>query len=373
MAQSVIADVVAPRERGRYQGYMAGTWGSASVAGPILGGWLTENLSWHWIFWINLPICAAAFVISSRTLRMLRHVRRPARIDYLGALLLTVVVTAFLTLLSWAGEGVTGAWLYGAGLVSLLGLAALVVQQNLAADPLMPPRLFRQGVVVCGIAIGALGSAAMLGATFLLPLFFQLARGAGEASSGTQLVPLLVVSTIGAFTGGQFARRIGRVKGIMLVGLGVATCGFVALSFADGGTATWIVLLEIAVAGLGIGVCMPNSVVMVQNAAERRDIGAATGALLLLRNLGSALGSTLVGAVLAASFAARLAGTPLAGTIDLGALHGAAAAKLPAAVFDQARDALVGGFQTAFLVCAGVTLAAFCVTAVMRDLPLRSG
>ena len=372
MAQAVIADVVAPRERGRYQAYMAGTWGAASVSGPIVGGWLTEHLSWHWIFWINLPVCALAFIASWRALRMLRHIRRPARIDYPGAALLTLVVAAFLTLLSWIGEGQSGAALAIPGAITVLGLTALIVQQRTAADPLLPPRLFAKPVVVCGILIGALGSAAMLGATFLLPLFFQLARGAGEANSGAQLVPLLVVSTMGAFIGGQFARRMGKVKAIMLTGLSLSTIGFLILSMADATTPTPVLLAEIALIGLGIGVCMPNSVVIVQNACERRDIGAATGALLLLRSLGSAVGSTLVGAVLAVSFSNRLAGTPLAGKVDLGALHGQNAVAVTPGMAVPLANALAGGFHTAFLVCAGVTLAAIVVTAIMQDLPLRS-
>ncbi len=372
MAQAVIADVVAPRERGRYQALMAGTWASASVSGPIVGGWMTEHLSWHWIFWINLPICAGAFLASARTLRMLRHVRRPARIDYLGAALLTVAVAAFLTLLSWAGEAKDGGELAMAGGVAAAGLVAFVLQQRLAADPLLPPRLFRNRVIVCGILIGALGSAAMLGATFLLPLFFQLARGAGEASSGAQLVPLLVVSTLGAFIGGQFARRFGRVKKIMLAGLSLSTVGFIVLATADGGTPTAVILLEIAMIGLGIGVCMPNSSVVVQNACETRDIGAATGASLLLRSLGSAVGSTLMSAVLAAGFAARLAGTPLAGKIGLGALHGPGSVAIPSDLAGTVAGALAGGFHTAFYACAAVTLMALGVTAFLEDVPLRS-
>ena len=371
MAQAVIADVVAPRERGRYQAYMAGTWGAASVSGPIVGGWLTEHLSWHWIFWINVPICVLAFISSARVLRMLKHVSRPARIDYLGSALLTIVVAAFLTLLSWAGEGERGVWLVAPGVVTLVGLVALIIQQRMAPDPLLPPRLFANPVIVSGIMIGALGSAAMLGATFLLPLFFQMVRGAGEAASGIQLVPLLVVSTFGAFLGGHFARRFGRVKKIMLTGLSIATCGFLLLAMVNSLTPIGVVLAEIGVIGLGIGVCMPNSAVIVQNACEQRDIGAATGALLLLRSLGSAVGGTLVGAVLAVGFSARLAGTALAGKVDLGSVHGAGAVAIAPDLVGVVQNALAGGFHAAFYVCAAVTALAACITAVMRDVPLR--
>ncbi len=373
MAQAVIADVVAPRERGRYQGYMAGTWASASVAGPIIGGWLTESFSWHWIFWINVPICALAFVASGRALRILRVVRRPARIDYAGAALLTVAVTAFLTLLSWAGEGEAGVALLLPAAVTVISFIGLVVQQRLARDPLMPPRLFANGVIVCGISIGLLGSAAILGATFLLPLFFQLVRGAGEASSGTQLVPLLLSSTAGAMLGGNLARRTGKVRNIMMGGLSLTVLGFLGLALANASTPTALVLAALVVVGFGIGTCMPNSVVAVQNACERRDVGAATGTLLLLRSLGSALGSTLVGAVLSVGFTLHLAGTELAGRLDLGSLRGPGRIVLSPALEGLARDALVGGFHIAFIACAAVTLAAVVVAGLMRDLPLRSG
>lgn len=377
MSQAVIADVVSPRERGRYQGYMAGTWATASVAGPILGGWMTENLSWHWIFWVNLPVCVMAFVLSNRALRVLVHTARPARIDYLGALLLTGFVGAVLSALSRAGEGTgqmgdTQAILVPAGVAAVL-FVLLALQQRRAPDPLLPPRLFGNAVLVCGIAIATLASAALLGATFLLPLFFQLARGAGEAASGSLLVPFLVTSTLGAFVSGQLARRFGRVKGVIAGGLVLATLGFVAMAVAGAGTPTWLLIAELMVIGFGLGTCMPTSMVVVQNAAERRDIGAATGALLLLRSLGSAFGSTLAGASLAAGFAAALTGSALVGRIDLGALRGHRGPALDVAETALARAALEGAFHLGFGVCAALTGLCLIVTLLMRDVPLRSG
>ena len=289
---------------------------------------------------------------------------------FLSALDQTVVVPAVPAIAADLNGFGQLAWIVSAYL--LTSTAAFIAQQRLAPDALLPPRLFARGEVVCGIMIGALGSAAMLGATFLLPLFFQLARGAGEASSGAQLVPLLVVSTMGAFIGGQLARRLGRVKRIMMTGLSLSTLGFLILATADRTTPTGLILAEIAMIGLGIGVCMPNSAVVVQNACERRDIGAATGAMLLLRSLGSAVGSTLVGAVLSIGFTLQLAGTPLAGKIDLGSMHGPRAIAIPPDAIASVADALAGGFHIAFVVLAAVTLCAVGVTALMKDLPLRS-
>jgi EmrB/QacA subfamily drug resistance transporter len=376
MAQAVIADVVAPRERGRYQGYMAGAWGVASIAGPIVGGWMTDALSWRWIFWMNIPLGIAAFVLSARALRLLQHRRRPARIDYLGAALMTGAVTAALLLMSWGGTEFPwlSAEVLGMGALALVLLGLLTVQQRLAGDPLLPPRLFANGAITCGVAIAFLTTGCMLGGTFLLPLFFQLTRGLDAAGSGTMIVPFLATSTIGAYNAGQLARRFGRVKGIMAGGLIVSALGFALLTMAGAATPDWVVLVAMAIAGAGLGTCGPTAMVMVQNAAQRRDVGAATGMLLLLRSMGGAFGSTLVGALLAGEFAAGLLAAGVTERIDLGALRdpGGHATTLPPAIAGAAHTALTGGFHLAFGTCTAMALAALVICAVMRDLPLKS-
>jgi EmrB/QacA subfamily drug resistance transporter len=377
MAQATIADVVAPRERGRYQGYMAGAWAVASVAGPIVGGWMTDSLSWRWIFWMNIPLGIAAFLLSARALKLLRHQRRAARIDYIGAALMTGAVTAALLMMSWGG--VEYAWaspeVLGMGAFALVLLGVLVIQQRMALDPLLPPRLFANNAISSGVAIAFLTTGGMLGGTFLLPLFFQLTRGLDAAASGTMIVPFLGASAAGAFNAGQLARRFGKVKGIVAGGLVVATLGFIAMAMATADTPVAVVLIAMAVVGAGLGTCGPTAMVIVQNAAERRDVGAATGALLLLRSMGGAFGSTLVGALLASRFAAGLLEAGVTQRVDLGALrsHGASNVVLDPSVAAAAHNALAGGFHVAFGICAGMTVAALAVCAVMRDLPLRSG
>jgi EmrB/QacA subfamily drug resistance transporter len=376
MAQAVIADVVAPRERGRYQGYMAGAWGVASIAGPIVGGWMTDALSWRWIFWMNIPLGIAAFLLSARALRLLKHRRRVAKIDYLGAALMTAAVTAALLLMSWGGTEFP--WLspevLGMGALALVLLGLLVVQQRLASDPLLPPRLFANTAITAGVAIAFLTTGCMLGGTFLLPLFFQLTRGLDAAGSGTMIVPFLATSTIGAYNAGQLARRFGKVKGIMAGGLLVSALGFAILTVAGATTPTWVVLVAMAIAGAGLGTCGPTAMVLVQNAAERRDVGAATGVLLLLRSMGGAFGSTLVGALLAGEFAAGLLAAGVTQRIDLGAMRDPTghAAALPPQIATAAHAALDGGFHLAFGICTAMALLALVVCAEMRDLPLQS-
>jgi EmrB/QacA subfamily drug resistance transporter len=370
MAQAAIADVVSPRERGRYQGYMAGAWAVASIAGPVVGGWMTDQLTWRWIFWSNLPIGAVAFVLCDRGLRLLpvRGVR--SVIDYPGALLLAVATTACLLMLTWGGS--TYPWLSAPELalavISLLLLAGLVWQERRAADPLLPGRLFSHSVFVRGVLIAAVASAGTFAAIFLLPLFFQLLRGASAERAGALIVPYLAFNVIGAYSAGQVARRIGRGRSILLAGLAGGMGGFVLLSLLHERSPYMLVVLGMAVVGIGIGACMPTSLVIVQNAAERRDVGAATGSLLFLRSLGGAFGSALSGSLLASRVAAVSGGKP----IDLAGLRGRGAAAIDPALRQAIHAALGRGFHAGFVAEAVLLGAALLLCLGLKDLTLQS-
>ena len=369
MAQASIADVVAPRERGRYQGYLASMWGLSSIAGPIVGGWVTDALSWRWIFWANLPIGLVALVLCDRALRMIRTEKRAVRIDFLGAALVIGSVTSLLLMLSWGGveRPWSSAPVVSLGVIGVSMLAGLIWQERGAVDPILPPRLFANPTFLCGVLIAFFTSLGLFGATFLLPLLFQLVLGFDAASSGLLVMPFLTSSVVGALIGGHAARRMGRTKGIVIAGLAGCVLGLAGLAlFATGGRLL-LVLPMSALLGTGIGVCMPAVLMQVQNAAERRDVGAATGSLLFLRSMGGAFGSTLVGALLAARFNAGLAAAGLP-AIDLGALRGTH----DAAQLASARAALANGFTLAFGVCFALLLVAVLIASMMQDLPLRS-
>jgi EmrB/QacA subfamily drug resistance transporter len=375
MAQSSIADVVAPRERGRYQAYISGVWAAASIAGPVLGGWVTDAFSWRWIFWLNVPIGAAAFVLSSQALKMLKARRIEARVDYAGAALLTIAITCPLLILSWGGDAYP--WFSSPilllALVTGLTFAALFVQERNAPEPLLPPRLLRSPVVSLAVAAGFLATACIFAAAFLLPLLFQLLHGASASDAGALIVPFLGGVIVGAFLAGEATRWIGRCKGLMLAGFAAGAVGFLLLAGVGAATSHALIALDMLVAGAGIGLCQTPSLVAVQNAAERRDVGAATAALLFLRSMGGAFGSTLVGSLLASRFAARLAAGGLGHSVTLGVLRGQGeAGRLDAAARLVAQAALVSGFHLAFLTCAVLAALGFLVTLPMRDLPLRS-
>ena len=375
ISQTVVADVVAPRERGRYQGYMAGSWGAASIFGPILGGWITDYLSWHWIFWINAPIGIAALVLCYRALALLKPHKTEPKIDYLGAVLLTALTTACLLVLSWGGAEYpwTSAPILGIAALAVLLLVLLYLRESLAPDPILPPRILAKAEVGFGILTASLATAAMLGGTFLLPLFFQLIGGATAASAGTLLMPFLALNSFGAFLSGRLARRLGRVKMIIVVGCAGSAAGFLLLATLSATTGSLLSVTYASFCGFFIGSTMPATMVMAQNAADRRDVGVVTGAFLFLRSMGGAFGSTLVGALLVGIYNGFLAGRGIVEHIDLGALRGGTAlTQLDPAMLAVSRSGLTEGFHGAFIACAVMTAIAAIVSAFLRDIPLQS-
>ena len=377
MSQAAVADVVSPRERGRYQGYIASMWGVASIAGPVVGGWVTDNLSWRWIFWANLPLGLVAMWLCDRGLRVIQTERRPARIDTLGAVLLAGGVTALLLTLSWGGVEYpwTSIPVLTAATLGVTLLVLLAQHERRAADPILPPRLFADPVFLRGVSIAFLTSLGLFGATFLLPLFFQLSLGANASQSGLLVVPFLGATVVGAMLSGNAARRLGRTRGIIVAGVGATVLAFALLAAMAGRAPLSAVLPCTFLLGVGIGGTMPSVLMLVQNAAPYRDVGAATGSLLFLRSMGGAFGSTLVGSLLAMRLAASLRAAGLPGTVDLGSLRAG-----PVAIggglgagLEQARDGLTSGFALSFAACAVAMAVAAIIALGMADVPLRSG
>ncbi len=308
LAQTTIADLVPPRERGRYQGLVAATFALCSVAGPLLGGVITDTLSWPWIFYINLPLGAAALAILSMSLRP--HERRAGRgIDLPGFALLIAGTCTLMLMLSWGGA--VYAWgsapILGLGGLTLVLFGVLVPVERRAREPALPPHLFVNRVFVTGVLTLSLTAAGLFGALVFIPLYFQLVLGVSATEAGLRMAPLMGGLIVSSVIGGRLVTRTGRYKRFPVIGLLIGALAYAALSWAilHGATANLIDVLFVLL-GLGMGLIMPNVTTAVQNAVAPEIVGVATSTLAFFRSLGGALGVAVSGMILAVTLHARL-------------------------------------------------------------------
>ena len=378
-AQAIIGDVVSPRERGRYQGYMGGVFAIASVAGPLLGGFLTQSASWRWIFYINVPIGAVALVVTATVLHLpKRHVNH--RIDWPGAALLALSASTLILLTTWAGTQY--AWL-SAPIIALavtcaVALAVFVFVERGVPEPIIPPRLFRIPTFDITSAVGFVIGLAMFGAIVFLPLFFQLVDGATPTGSGLQLIPLMVGLLGASVISGQIISKIGRYKVFPVMGTALATIGLVLLSTLDPHTPRLLLSVYMVVLGAGLGMVMQILVLVVQNAVDHSDLGVATSSATFLRSIGSSLGVAIFGAIfsgqLANNLRSLLPAAALKGGINPTSLQGNPAAldKLPPAIHAGLIQAVSDSLHVVFLAAVPFLIIAFVLTLFIPEIPLRS-
>jgi EmrB/QacA subfamily drug resistance transporter len=301
VSQAIIGDVVPPRERGRYQGYFSSMYAVASVAGPVLGGLLTEHLSWRWVFWLNLPLGAAAWWYIRRTLAGLRSPQRQARIDYLGSVLLVVGLSGVLLAVTEVGQG--RAWHSGSvlGLFVMGGLALFMfaLQERRFVEPILPLRLFAAPTAVLCWCTVFMTSFQSISLSVIAPLRYQSLTGAGADSAALFLMPLAMGLPIGAFLGGRHTARSGRFKPVILAGALLVPVGVLGMAFTAVGN-LFMSGLFMVLTGIGCGLQFPTSLVGAQNAAQPQDIGVSTSTTNLFRSLGGATGVAVMSALLLA-------------------------------------------------------------------------
>ncbi|MBB5575111.1 MULTISPECIES: MDR family MFS transporter [Rhizobium] len=374
LAQIIIGDLVPPARRGRNQGSIAAVFAVCSVIGPILGGVITDLLSWHWIFYVNLPIGAVALVMIGRALKR-RHQVRSRRIDYLGAVLLTGCTTSFLLALALGGNE----WAWNSPQILGLAAAALVLgiffvfHIRREPEPVLPPDLFRNRLFIIACLVLALTFMGMLGATLFFPLFFQMVMGVTPSHSGFLTGPLMIGFVISSMLNGRvLLQRSGRYKPAQLCGLGLATAAFATLAWAIA-TSKGFAIIEppIFALGLGLGLVMPTMTVAVQNALPLAHRGVGTATLAFFRSLGGLIGVTGSGAILA--YRVRQA-TGSSGSLDLSSLTEGGLKQLAAASpEDHAAAIALYRHAIAMTFATGTVIVALALIALLflPELPLK--
>ena len=363
VSQAIIGDLVPPRERGRYQGYFSSMYALASVAGPVLGGWLTEYLSWRWVFWINLPLGLCAWWVARQALDGLPVTRRQARVDYAGAVLLILGLGSLMLGITLVGQGHGWQSTPVLGLLgcALAGLLLFVLHERRTAEPLLPLHLFgNRAAVLCWCTI-FFTSFQAISLTMLMPLRYQGITGAGADAAALHLLPLAMGLPIGAYTGGRLTSLTGRYKPQILGGallMPLAILGM-ALTPPQAALLSGVFMLLSGIAG---GLQFPTSLVGTQSAVAARDIGVATSTTNLFRSLGGALGVACMSSLLLAMLhqgGVELAGNPLLGSLQAGEPDTATQLRL------------LETFRHVLLASAGVALLGLCAAVAMPDRQLR--
>ena len=384
LAQTIIGDIIPPRHRGKYQGVMGAVFGVTSVAGPLAGGWITDNLGWRWLFWTSIPFGIAATSVVFRFLH-LPHQRRDARVDVAGIATLTPGLVAVLLATSWGGT--TYAWsssvilgLYAAG---ALLLAAFVYAESRAAEPILPLRLFRNSIVALA-NIAAFGVAmVMFGAIIYIPVFAQGVVGVNATNSGLILLPLMLGLIVCGILAGQLITRTGRYKEIMLAGVALMAAGVWLLTRLTHTATSGELTTAMIVLGVGLGLCLQQYTLLVQNASARGDLGVATASTQFFRNVGSTVGIAIFGTVMTTGLQAAIldhlpasaAAKPAASGQQIGVgsvLDPAAMSTLNPAVADAVRQGLAERLHDVFLLGLPILALVFVATALIKSVPLRS-
>jgi EmrB/QacA subfamily drug resistance transporter len=378
LAQAIVGDVVPPRERGKYQGAFGAVFGVSSVAGPLLGGFFVDNLSWRWVFYVNLPIGIIALVTIAFALPASAS-REAHKIDYMGTVLLAAAATCVVLLTSWGGT--TYAWsspvIIGLGVAAVLLAVAWWVSAGRAAEPVLPRRLFRNPVFSVGAGISFAAGFAMFGALAFLPLYLQVVRGVSPTISGVYLLPMVLGLLVTSVTSGQLISRLGRYKVYPIIGTALVAIALFLLSTLTETTSSVVLSLYFFVLGLGLGLVLQVLVIAVQNSTDYADLGTATSSVTFFRTIGGSFGVAIFGSVFSNRLATELAAALHGASLPAGFNPAAAQAnpavlqKLPAALRADVLHAYVVSFHAVFLGAVPVALAAFVLTWFLREVPLR--
>jgi len=386
LSQTIIGDIISPRERGKYMGYLGGVFGVASIAGPLAGGWITDNFSWRWLFFINLPIGVAAlsFIVA---FFHLPHISRRHSLDYVGFITLGLGLSAVLLATSWGGTQYPwDSWqiisLYIAGVVILTGF---VINENYADEPVLPLRLWKNSIFTLSNISNMAVAMTMFGAIFFIPIYAQGVIGVSVTNSGAVLIPLTTSMILVSILVGRLITRTGRYKGFLLVGTIIMGLGYYLLTRLEYGSTQTDLTIAMVVTGLGLGGVLQTYTLVVQNATSRTDLGVATSLTQLSRSLGATLGTAIFGTIMASRMKSEipkylpseaLNGSQteqFSGGSGVGAvLDPTTLAQLPPAIAIGIREGLAAAMHTVFVAGLPILAVAFLATLFIKELPLRN-
>ena len=377
-AQAAIGDVVPPRERGKWTGLFGAVFGISSIAGPLIGGFLTTNASWRWIFYVNLPLGLVALGVLAVTLPGKRE-RVEHSIDYVGTALLAAALSALVLATTLGGTSYdwNSPFIIAMGVIAVVGIAAFVAAERRAKEPILPPSLFRNRVFTVTSAVSLVVGFALFGGLTFLPLFQQVVRGDSPTESGLQLIPVMVGLLFTSILAGQVITRTGRYRWFPIAGTAIAAVGLLLLAQLDRETSTALAALYMLIFGLGLGMVMQVLVLAVQNSVDYEMLGVATSGATLFRSIGGSLGTALLGAVFTNKLSHELAANlPLGGrgaaaAANVGSLDPSAVERLPAPVRDAYLTSFTDSVDLVFLVAAGIMAIAFLLTWLIPERPLR--
>ena len=373
VAMAVVGDLVAPRDRGRYQGLFGGVFGIAVVAGPLLGGFFVDNLSWRWIFYINLPLGLVALAVIATAFRS-RQVTTRHRIDWLGTIVLAAGLSGVIlytslggTSYAWDAPGMLAA--IGAG-VALLALFPLIEAR--AEEPILPPELFRNMTFRTTSAIGFGVGFALFGSVTFVPLYLQIVKGRSATDSGLLMTPMMLGVLITSTASGFLISRYGRYRAFPIVGTAIAAVGLYLLSTLEVATSTEVAAGYMLLLGLGLGLVMQVLVLAAQNAVDYRLLGVATSGSTLFRQVGGSIGVSVFGAIFSNRLGHELAQRAPRGVHVATSASPAVVHQLPPAIHALYVAAVAAALHPVFLIAAAVMLGAFGLSWLLRDVPLRA-
>jgi len=307
IAIAIVGDLFTPRERGKWQGLTGAVWGFSAIIGPTLGGWITQNASWRWVFYVNIPIGIAALLVLIFLMPWLRSASRKVSIDYIGAALLVVGTVPALLGFTWAGSQY--AWLspqiIGLFAGALVALTTFVIYearlQRLGGQPIIEPGLFKNSIFTVSTIVTVIFGMSLFGSIFFIPLFVQGVVGTSATNSGLILTPLMLTSIVGSVLSGQLVSRLGKYKWIAITGMVISVIGSLLLVRLDVNATNNDVLIAMLVLGLGMGFGMALYTLIVQNALPQK-IGQATSALVFFRSIGGTIGLAAMGSLMTSAY-----------------------------------------------------------------------